>query len=184
MAWYKNFGDDCCHKKYKVEVWRWWPNGISAFRKWAKEHNIDYSITHSCQNGTDKLLFKDNKIAFTLIKDESFLVYAPWQNFPFDVICSEDFHKYYLWHEGFDEEWKWNEQGFEHFKFWVKEHDIQFRHCIWDKEEHIDLLKFPAYRNEHNIVQGMFVQSGDILHYSYDKRANGEFPFTVIKREE
>ena len=77
------------------------------------------------------------------------------------------------------EEWEWNEEGFKSFSLWAKEHDIQFSRDTWDKEKHEDLLKFPMYTNRHNIVIQLILRPGDVLHYSYDKRANGEFPFSI-----
>lgn len=116
--------------------------------------------------------------------DEDFvLIYNPRAEedgcFPFDVESIEDFHKNYLWYEGYYEEWEWNEEGFKSFSLWAKEHDIQFARATWDKEKHEDLLKFPMYTNRHNIVIQLILRPGDILHYSYDKRANGEFPFSI-----
>lgn len=49
----------------------------------------------------------------------------------------------------------------------------------WDKEKHEDILKFPMYTNRHNIVIQLILRPGDILHYSHDKRAIGEFPFSI-----
>lgn len=42
MAWYIDVGDNCCYADHEVKAWRWWKNGIIAFDKWAKEHNIHY----------------------------------------------------------------------------------------------------------------------------------------------
>lgn len=91
----------------------------------------------------------------------------------------ELFNQFLPWYEGYDEEWEWNEEGFKSFSLWAKEHDIQFARATWDKEKHEDLLKFPMYTNRHNIVIQLILRPGDILHYSYDKRANGEFPFSI-----
>lgn len=195
MTWHFNTGDNTCHKEYQVEVWRWWPRGIIAFETWAKEHNIRYEYRQDeiFEEATEIVFYKhwhDTLGANPKVRaldSSSFLVYKPFIDaldcFPFEAISSEDLHKNYLWSEGFDEEWEWNEDNLKHFRLWAEEHDIQFRRTIWDKEGHGDLLSFPVYRNEYGIAQGVIIWPGDILHYSYDKRANAKFPFSVIKGE-
>ena len=185
MAWYLDVGDNCCYADHKVEAWRWWKNGIIAFDKWAKEHNIH--CEHRQDKGFDEIIFYDNYadeyVVFKAMDEDLVLVYDPRIEetgcFPFTVESVEDFHKKYLWYEGFDEEWEWNEEGFKNFSLWAKEHDIQFSRDSWNKEKHEDLLKFPMYTHRHNIVIQLILRPGDILHYSHDKRASGEFPFSI-----
>lgn len=190
MAWYLDVGENCCYEEYKVEAWRWWKNGIIAFDKWAKEHNIHYEHKQDEElgEGFDEIIFyadtcNNEDIVFQAMDEDRVIIYNPriakTGRFPFAVENIEDFHKNYLWYEGYDEEWEWNEQGFKNFSLWAKEHDIQFSRVAWDKEKYSDLLKFPMYTNRHNIVIQLILRPGDILHYSYDKRANGEFPFSI-----
>ena len=190
MAWYLDVGNNCCYEEYKVEAWRWWKNGIIAFDKWAKEHNIhcEHKQDEELGEGFDEIIFyadacNNENVIFKAMDEDRVLIYNPRAEedgcFPFDVESIEDFHKNYLWYEGYDEEWEWNEQGFKNFSLWAKEHDIQFSRVAWDKEKYSDLLKFPIYTDRHNIVIQLILRPGDILHYSYDKRANGEFPFSI-----
>ena len=193
MAWYIDVGDNCCYADHEVKVWRWWKNGIVAFDKWAKEHNIhcEHKQDEDFGEGFDEIIFYDHYadtrndeiVIFKAMDEDLVLIYNPRIEetgcFPFDVESIEDFHKNYLWYEGYDEEWEWNEEGFKSFSLWAKEHDIQFSRDSWDKEKYEDLLKFPMYTNRHNIVIQLILRPGDILHYSYDKRANGEFPFSI-----
>lgn len=190
MAWYLDIGENCCYEEYKVEAWRWWKNGIIAFDKWAKEHNIHckHRQDEELGDGFDEIIFyadtcNDKNIVLKAMDESRILIYNPrieaTGRFPFTVESIEDFHKKYLWYEGFDEEWEWNEEGFKSFSLWAKEHDVQFSRASWDKEKYGDLLKFPMYTNRHNIVIQLILRPGDILHYSYDKRASGEFPFSI-----
>lgn len=190
MAWYLDVGENCCYEEYKVEAWRWWKNGIIAFDKWAKEHNIHckHRQDEELGDGLDEIIFyadtcNDKNIVLKAMDESRILIYNPriaeTGRFPFTVESIEDFHKNYLWYEGYDEEWEWNEEGFKSFSLWAKEHDVQFSRASWDKEKYGDLLKFPMYTNRHNIVVQLILRHGDILHYSYDKRANGEFPFSI-----
>lgn len=193
MAWYFDVGENCCYEEYKVEAWRWWKNGIISFDKWAKEHNIhcEHKQDEDFGEGFDEIIFydhyadtcNDENVIFKAMDEDLVLIYNPRAEedgcFPFDVESIEDFHKNYLWYEGFDEEWEWGEEGFKNFSLWAKEHDIQFSRAAWDKEKYGDLLKFPIYTDRHNIVIQLILRPGDILHYSYDKRANGEFPFSI-----
>lgn len=195
MAWYIDTGDNCCHEEYKVEAWRWWKNGIIAFDKWAKEHGIhcEHKQDEKFGEGFDEIIFydyyadtcNDEKAIFNMMDEDLFLIYNPRAEedgcFPFYVENTEDFRKNYLWYEGFDEEWEWGEVGFKNFSLWAKEHEMPFYRATWNKEKYGDLLKFPIYIDNHKIVAQLILQPGDILHYSYDKRANGEFPFSVIK---
>ena len=190
MAWYLDVSENCCYEEYKVEAWRWWKNGIIAFDKWAEEHNIrcEHKQDEELGEGFDEIIFyadtcNDEDVIFKAMDEDRILIYNPRAEedgcFPFDVESIEDFHKNYLWYEGFDEEWEWGEEGFKNFSLWAKEHDIQFSRAAWDKEKYGDLLKFPIYTDRHNIVIQLILRPGDILHYSYDKRANGEFPFSI-----
>ena len=190
MAWYLDVGENCCYEEYKVEAWRWWKNGIIAFDKWAKEHNIhcEHRQDEELGKGFDEIIFcadtyNDEDIVFKAMDEGRVIIYNPriaeTGRFPFTVESIEDFHKNYLWYEGYDEEWEWNEESFKNFSLWAKEHDVQFSRASWDKEKYGDILKFPMYTNRHNIVIQLILRPGDILHYSYDKRANGEFPFSI-----
>ena len=135
MAWYIDLGDNCCYADHQVEAWRWWENGIIAFDKWAKEHNIH--CEHRQDKDFDEIIFYDNYadeyVIFKAMDEDLVLVYNPRIEetgcFPFTVESVEDFHKKYLWYEGFDEE------GFKNFSLWAKEHDIQFSMDSLDKEK-------------------------------------------------
>lgn len=181
MAWYIDLGDNCCYADHEVEAWRWWKNGIIAFDKWAKELGEGFDEIIFYDHYADS--YNDEDIVLKAMDESRILIYNPrieaTGRFPFTVESIEDFHKNYLWYDGYDEEWEWNEEGFKNFSLWAKEHDIQFSKASWDKEKHSDLLKFPMYTNRHNIVVQLILRHGDILHYSYDKRANGEFPFSI-----
>ena len=193
MAWYIDIGDNCCYEEHKVEAWRWQKNGIIAFDKWAKEHGVhcEHRQDKDFGEGFDEIIFYDHYadtsndeiVIFKAMAEDLVLIYNPRDEedgcFPFTVENIEDFHKKYLWYEGYNEEWEWNEEGFKNFSLWAKEHNIQFARDTWGKEKHEDLLKFPMYTSRHNIVIQLILRPGDILHYSHDKRASGEFPFSI-----
>lgn len=129
MAWYLDVGENCCYEEYKVEAWRWWKNGIIAFDKWAKEHNIhcEHRQDEDFGEGFDEIIFydhyadtrNDENVIFKAMDEDLVLIYNPRIEetglFPFTVENIEDFHKNYLWYEGYDEEWEWNEESFKNF---------------------------------------------------------------------
>lgn len=118
MAWYIDLGDNCCYADHEVEAWRWWKNDIIAFDKWAKEHNIhcEHKQDEELGEGFDKIIFYDHyadsynneDIVFKAMDEDLILIYNPRIEetgcFPFKVENIEDFHKNYLWSEGYDEE--------------------------------------------------------------------------------
>lgn len=156
MAWYLDVGNNCCYEEYKVEAWRWWKNGIIAFDKWAKEHNIhcEHKQDEDFGEGFDEIIFydhyadtcNDENVIFKAMDEDLVLIYNPQTEetgcFPFDVESIEDFHKNYLWYEGYDEEWEWGEEGFKNFSLWAKEHDIQFSRAAWANLTKEDFEKY------------------------------------------
>ena len=102
MAWYLDVGDNCCYADHEVKAWRWWKNGIVAFDKWAKEHNMH--CEHRQDKGVDEIIFYDNYadeyVIFKAMDEDLVLIYNPRIEetgcFPFTVESVEDFHKKYL----------------------------------------------------------------------------------------
>ena len=191
--WYKNDGDFVVKDENLVYAWKWKNGNEVTFYDWAHKLPCDYKLQynlydankHVSVNNKLMIIAQDSQkyVDWLLMKEDDWLIYDPTRDrsgmFPFYVESEEDFHKNYLWYEGFDEEWEWNEEGFKSFSIWAKEHNIQFSRATWDKEKHEDLLKFPMYTKRHNIVIQLILRPGDILHYSHDKRASGEFPFSI-----
>lgn len=110
MAWYIDLGDNCCYADHQVEAWRWWKNGIIAFDKWAKEHNIhcEHKQDEEFGEGFEEIIFYDHyadtrddkNVIFKAMDEDLVLIYNPRIEetgcFPFTVENSEDFHKKYL----------------------------------------------------------------------------------------
>ena len=191
--WYKNDGDFVVKDENLVYAWKWKNGNEVTFYDWAHKLPCDYKLQynlydankHVSVNNKLMIIAQDSQkyVDWLLMKEDDWLIYDPTRDrsgmFPFYVESEEDFHKNYLWYEGYDEEWEWNEEGFKNFSLWAKEHNIQFARDTWNKEKYEDFLKFPMYTKRHNIVIQLILRPGDILHYSYDKRANGEFPFSI-----
>ena len=84
---------------------------IIAFDKWAKEHNIhcEHKQDEDFGEGFDEIIFYDNYadeyVIFKAMDEDLVLIYNPRIEetgcFPFDVESIEDFHKKYLWYEGY-----------------------------------------------------------------------------------
>ena len=191
--WYKNDGDFVVKDENLVYAWKWKNGNEVIFYNWAHKLPCDYKLQynlydankHVSVNNKLMIIAQDSQkyVDWLLMKEDDWLIYDHTRDrsgmFPFYVESEEDFHKNYLWYDGFDEEWEWNEEGFKSFNLWAKEHNIQFARTTWDKEKHEDLLKFPIFTHRHNIVIQLILRPGDIFHYSHDKRASGEFPFSI-----
>lgn len=190
MAWYYDaLKDYTAHEEYKVLAWRWTPDNAFDFDKWAKEHDIEYIHTYALglTGSVDLLTFSNRLRSLRLVEDENVLVYMPWlvedKCFPFVVENIEDFHKEYLWHEEANKYWEWNEDGIATFKQWAETNSVQYRRVTWDKENNVELLSFPEYKDKYGTTLGFFIDEKNVLYYYEDRKKKGEIPFDVKTKE-
>ena len=117
MMWYKNDGDFVVKDENIVYAWKWKNGNEVTFYDWANKLPCDYKLQYNLYDANKHVSVKNKLmiiaqdsqkyVDWLLMKEDDWLIYDPTRDrsgmFPFYVESEEDFHKNYLWYEGFDE---------------------------------------------------------------------------------